>query len=77
MKSFSIMKKNISNVEIVIRILAGIALVDLAVAQASLGHWNTPLFVLGFFFALTAIWGWCPLYALFHVHTNERHHHHQ
>jgi len=69
------MKRNIANVEIVIRLLAGIALVDLGVAQASLGKWEPTLFILGFFFALTAIWGWCPLYALLHVHTNERHHH--
>ncbi|HVU94177.1 MAG TPA: DUF2892 domain-containing protein [Puia sp.] len=70
------MKRNIANVEIVIRLLAGIALADLAVDQASLGHWNMPLFALAFFFALTAIWGWCPLYALLHVHTNTRHHQH-
>lgn len=77
MKSISIMKRNIANVEIVLRLLTGIALANLAVAQASLGSWNIPLFVLAFFFALTAIWGWCPLYALLHVHTNGRHHHHQ
>lgn len=63
--------------EIVIRLLAGIAVGNLAVAQASLGNWNTRLFVLAFFLALTAIWGWCPLYALLHVHTNGRRHHHQ
>lgn len=71
------MKKNIANVEIVIRLLAGIALANLAIARASLGDWNMPLFGLAFFFALTAIWGWCPLYALLHVHTNGPRHHHQ
>jgi len=74
MKSISNMKKNIGDVDIMIRLLAAIVFADLAADQASIGHWNIPFWVLAFFLAASGITGWCPLYALFHWHTNSRDH---
>lgn len=58
------MKQNIHNIERIIRVLAGIALVSMAfVGPANL--W----FLLGAIPLLTGLLGWCPPYAMLGVST--------
>ena len=58
------MKTNIGHIEMLLRLFAGIALADLSIDQATYGHTN----IIGSLFAMvliiTALAGFCPLYAL-------------
>jgi len=63
--------------EIMIRLLAAIAFADLAVDQAVGGRWNTLYWVLATVLAVTALSGFCPLYALFRPHRGDSHKQHQ
>jgi|GEM_PF-466045 len=71
------MKRNVGNVDVMLRILAAIVLADLATDQAINGHWNILFWALAILLGVTGIIGWCPLYALFHIHTGSNEHEHQ
>jgi hypothetical protein len=77
MKSISIMKKNIGDIEIMVRLMAAIVFADLAIDQATYGHWNLPFWVLAAVLGVTALTGWCPLYSLLHRHTGPHGHQRQ
>ncbi len=53
------MKKNIGNVERIIRIIAGVAILSLAFAGP-----QSPWAYLGIIPLATGLVGWCPLYTL-------------
>ncbi len=53
----------------VARVIAGVAL--LAIGLAIGGGWGTFLAVLAFVPLLTGLVGWCPLYSLLHIRTNQ------
>ncbi len=58
------MKQNIHNVERVVRVLAGLAIVSLVFIGP-----QTPWAWLGLFPMATGLSGWCPPYALFGIST--------
>ncbi len=60
------MKKNIGNVERVIRVIAGAGITSLA-------FWGpkSPWALLGIIFLVTGIVGWCPPYALLGISTRK------
>lgn len=62
------MTKNEGNLDRIIRIVAGAALLVAGFGFAS-GALAIVLAALGFIFVATGLAGWCPLYALFGVST--------
>ncbi|MES1249697.1 MAG: DUF2892 domain-containing protein [Chitinophaga rupis] len=44
----------------------------MAVNKTVTGYWNILAWIFASFFLVIAVVGWCPLYALFHIHTNQR-----
>ena len=62
------MKTNIGHVEMLIRLFSGIALADLSIDQATYGHTNIITSALAVLLLVTAVTGFCPLYALLGIH---------
>lgn len=62
-----IMKRNIGNIERVVRVVGGLAIMSLAVVGP-----QTPWALLGIIPVLTGLVGWCPPYALFGVNTCDK-----
>jgi fatty acid desaturase len=62
---------NEANWDRIARVLLGVAMLALGWAGVVGGGWGLFLKVIGFVPLLTGIVGWCPLYALFKVHTNK------
>ncbi len=58
------MKTNVGNIERVVRIAAGLALIG-AAATGAVGWWGW----LGVVPLLTGVVGWCPPYAMFGIST--------
>ena len=56
----------------VIRMVAAIVLMDLALDGALMGIWNGLSWIVVADFELTGLIAWCPLYAVLHVHTDSR-----
>jgi len=64
------MKTNMSKADRIIRFIVGIAL--FAITLVLINSWvSTVLIVLGGILVLTAVLGFCPLYALLKIHTNK------
>lgn len=55
----------------IVRVVLGIALLYLGWAGVVTGGWGVFLKVIGFVPLLTGLVGFCPLYAIFKVHTNK------
>ena len=53
------------------RIVVGIVLLWLGWGGVVTGTWGTVLGIVGFVPLITGLFGWCPLYALFRVRTNQ------
>lgn len=61
------MNKNISNLDKIIRIVLGIALLSLLfILDGTAKYWG----LIGLIPILTALFGFCPLYALFGIKTS-------
>ncbi|MBN1995959.1 DUF2892 domain-containing protein [candidate division KSB1 bacterium] len=60
------MNKNVGNIDKLLRMIIGIVIVAVGLYYKS---WLT---VLGFIPLVTAVAGWCPLYALFGIVTNRK-----
>lgn len=63
------MKRNLSNIDRVIRVLVAILFAYLYLTGIVTGALGIVLIVLGAVFALTSIVSFCPLYALFKLST--------
>ncbi len=63
------MKRNLSNIDRVIRVLVAILFAYLYLTGIVTGALGIVLIVLGAVFALTSIVSFCPLYALFKIST--------
>jgi Protein of unknown function (DUF2892) len=66
------MKKNISNTERVIRVLAAIFLIILNLTGAVTSPANILLWIVASILILTALAGNCPVYSLFGINTHTR-----
>ena len=71
------MKRNIGNIDMIIRLFGAILFTDLAIDRASYGHWNILYWLLAIALGFTALMGYCPLYALFHIGSHAKHHRHE
>lgn len=56
----------------IIRMTAAIVLMDLALDGSLPGIWNGLVWIVVADFELTGLIAWCPLYAIFHIHTDTR-----
>ena len=63
------MKQNLGIADRVIRLLAGIALIELSVNDMFRGLGNTVSWLIALVLILTAMIGFCPLYAIFGIRT--------
>ena len=61
------MKKNMSNLDRVIRIVVGVAILSLILFLSGGIRW---IGLLGLIPLVTGIFGFCPLYAIFKIKTN-------
>jgi hypothetical protein len=66
------MKKNIGTADRVIRMIAAIVLMDLALDGDVSGIWRSLSWIVITDFELTGLIAWCPLYAILHIHTDYR-----
>ena len=66
------MKKNMGVADRVFRMVAAIVLMDLSLAGDLPGIWNALSWVVVMDFELTGLIAWCPLYAIFQIHTDYR-----
>ncbi len=64
------MKRNIGEQDMILRLFLGIMLLDLSVDQALTSHWNIITSAIGVVLLATALSGFCPLYALFGIHSS-------
>ncbi len=65
------MKSNESNIDRVIRVVAGLILLALGWLGVVPGTLGLVFKILGFLPLLTGLIGFCPLYALLHLRTNK------
>jgi len=65
------MKLNESNIDRVIRVVAGLILLALGWLDVVPGTLGLVFKILGFLPLLTGLIGFCPLYALLHLRTNK------
>ena len=63
-----VMKTNIGNFDRTIRVLLGVIIIGIGIFTAS--WWG----LIGVVLILTALIGYCPLYAPFGIFTNKKHH---
>lgn len=62
------MQKNVGNIDRILRLLAGIALLMILIWGISPWRW---LGLLGFIYLATALFRWCPAYTLMGISTCE------
>jgi hypothetical protein len=65
------MKKNESNLDRIIRVIAGVALLALYFTGTVTGTLGIVFVVLGVVLLLTGVIGFCALYSLFKINTNK------
>jgi hypothetical protein len=65
------MKTNESNLDRIIRVTLGIALIALFFSGTVAGWLGIVIIVLGVVALFTGVLGFCPLYALLKIHTNK------
>lgn len=68
------MKRNLGNLDIMLRGLATFAFGNLAVDRALDGQWIAGYWIIAIVLGLTAFTGFCPLYALLHINSLDRKH---
>lgn len=68
------MKRNIGKIELLIRLFGSIVFFDAAADPGTSGHWRWLYGVVAIYLIATAVVGYCPLYALLHIHTNRKSH---
>jgi hypothetical protein len=61
---------NESTADRIIRVVLGLVILALGWGGVVSGGWGVFLKILGFVPLLTGIFGFCPLYSLFHIRTN-------
>lgn len=71
------MKKNLGNLDIMLRALLAFAFADLAFDRALDGHFNAIYWIIAVVAGVTAFTGFCPLYALLHVNSLGKKHGHR
>ncbi len=64
------MKRNTGNIDRAIRAILGLVLIALA-ATGTVGMWGWIGIVIGIVLLLTAVFGFCPGYAIFGMSTNQ------
>jgi hypothetical protein len=62
---------NESGIDRIIRVLLGLVLIGLALGGVVTGTLGVVLIILGAVFAITGLVGFCPLYALLKIRTNQ------
>ena len=65
------MKNNMSSADRIIRAGLAVLFIVLGLTGAISGALAIVLYVVGGIFLLTAIFAWCPIYALLRIHTNK------
>ncbi len=65
------MKSNESNLDRVIRVVLGIAMLALTLAGVVTSGWGIVLLVVGALAIVTGLIGFCPLYALLKIRTRK------
>ena len=63
------MKRNMSNIDRLIRAILAVLLVYLFIGEIVTGTFGIILVVLGVILLITSVIGFCPLYALFKIST--------
>jgi hypothetical protein len=66
------MKKNMGSADKVIRIIIAIVIAVLFFTNTISGVFGTVLMILAGIFVITSFIGFCPLYAPFKIHTNNK-----
>lgn len=66
------MRRNITDIEIVIRLFAGIAFASLTFDQALRHQWNNLTATVAAVLLVTALTGFCPLYFALGIHRQPR-----
>jgi len=64
------MNKNVASWDRIVRVVLGAVLLYLAFGGVTSGVLAIVAGIFGIVFLVTAVMGWCPLYALFKVSTN-------
>ena len=67
------MKKNLGNLDVMIRTLIAFAFANLAIDRALDGQWIAFYWIMAVVIGLTVLTGFCPLYALLHIDTSHSH----
>jgi hypothetical protein len=68
------MAKNVGGIDRIIRAVAGLGLMGLAMSGSDsdfVMNYMVPIGAVGFILLLTAIFSWCPAYLPFGIHTNK------
>jgi len=71
------MKKNMSDLDIMLRALIAFAFANLAVDRALDGRFIAIYWILAIAIGVTSLTGFCPLYALLHIHSFSKKHEHR
>lgn len=68
------MKRNLGNLDIMLRTLIAFAFANLAVDRALDGQWIVGYWIIAVIIGLTVLTGFCPLYALLHINSLDKKH---
>jgi hypothetical protein len=63
------MKQNMGNADRIIRLIAAVVLIDLAVSNSISGFGVIAFWIIAIFFLLTSTIGFCPVYRIFGIRT--------
>jgi hypothetical protein len=66
------MKKNMGNLDKLVRMLAALVIVILAFTKVITGIWAVVLLILAVILLLTSLFGICPLYVPFGLNTGKK-----
>ncbi len=65
------MKKNMSTVDIIVRIMVALVIIGLFFAKVITGFWAITLLLIAGIFFITSLVGTCPLYMLLGISTKK------
>lgn len=71
------MKRNLGDLDIMIRGLIAFVFLNLAIDRALDGHWIAIYWIMAFLIGATSFTGFCPLYKLFHLDSQSKAHQHE
>jgi hypothetical protein len=71
------MKRNLGDMDVMIRMLLAFALANLAIDRALDGQWIPIYWIIAIYIGITSFTGFCPLYALLHIDSHSKKHEHE